>query len=51
MKLIYHESIQEEYNQSRNLDKPLFYTSQQQYCQLDGRKVHYSSKKSLHFSE
>lgn len=39
MKLIYHEGIHEEYKQSRNLGKPLFYTSQQQYCQLDGRKV------------
>lgn len=39
MKLIYHESMHEEYKQPRNLDKPLFYISQQQYCQLDGRKV------------
>lgn len=39
MKLIYHESMHEEYKQPRNLDKPLFYISQQQYSQLDGRKV------------
>lgn len=39
MKLVYHEGIHKDYNQSRNLDKSVFYTSQQQYCQLGGRKA------------
>lgn len=39
MKLVYHEGIHKEYKQSRDLDEPLFYTSQQHYCQLGGWKV------------